>query len=363
MMYELPIPMKAYGKTCVIYDGWILIWLPIEAQYQGKAFEDSFVQFNDDNVGLPGLRDDLTLRSPFSLSSSPNISESFYGGTSKRNSSEEPNSPTSSHYQLPIKSQPSPQYYPTNATTIPTFDSSLIPQFNTPHVSVQIPQSQLVSPTTQPMQPLMPMTFTPNMPNMLTMPTMPQMTYDEPNSFLSPSDSPATDFLDAWFASYSGPDQSAPVAQSTQNSEEFLFDMDEASSWTPNFISPMVQQQQPQAAQEDIYSPTIERINTQLETYFLHPDQHELRRTLEQIQGAPWLIAHHKEPNDSTTKRSIYLTFISSKGDKAGGNSYRCLFDGCGKCFDRHDRAIGHIRMHFGHRPFRCNAQCGVADW
>jgi hypothetical protein len=362
-MHQQPIPMKAQGKTCVLCYGWLLIWLLVDAQYQGQAFEDSFVQFNDDNIVSPGLRDDPTLRSPFSLSSSPNTSESSYGGSSRRNSSEEPNSPASSDYQLPAKSQPSLQYYSTNATNIPTFDSSIIPQFNTPHVSVQIPQPQLVNPTTQPMQPLMPMTFTPNMPTMLTMPTMPLMTYDEPNSFLSPSDSPATDFLDAWFASYSVPDQSASVAQSAQNSEELFFDMDEASSWTPSFVSPMVPQQQPQAAQEDIYSPTIERINTQLETCFLRPEQRDLRRTLEQIQGAPWLIAHHKEPNDSTTKRSVYLTFLSNKGDKAGGNSYRCLFDGCGKCFDRQDRAIGHIRMHFGHRPFQCNAQCGFTDW
>jgi hypothetical protein len=232
-MHQLPIPMKGYGKACVLYDGWLLIWLLIDAQYQGQVFEDSFVEFNDDKIVLPVLRNHPTLRLPFSRSSSPNTSEPSCGGIIRRISSKEPSSPASSDYQFPSKSQlvcvPSPNYYTTNASNIPTFDSSPMPTSIPPHVSVQIPQPHPVNPMTQPMQPTMPMTFTPNM---LTMPTMPQMTYDEPNSFLSPSDSPATDFLDTWFASYSVPDQSTSVAQSAQNFEDLFFDMDGASSWT-----------------------------------------------------------------------------------------------------------------------------------
>ncbi|PVF92894.1 hypothetical protein CPB86DRAFT_145922 [Serendipita vermifera] len=163
----------------------------------------------------------------------------------------------------------------------------------------------------------------------------------------------------------------APIPLFTQSYEEMLSGLDEFTVWNANLVPTLAPQlsvqPQPQPQKELYGSPTQERVTTQLETSFQRPDQQHLRGMLESIQGAPWLVAQQKEPNDSTTKRSVYLAFLSTKGDgKASsgvnGNNYRCLFDGCNKSFDRQDCAIGHIRMHVGHLPFQCNAQCGVED-
>ncbi|KAG8817369.1 hypothetical protein FRC18_000570 [Serendipita sp. 400] len=43
-----------------------------------------------------------------------------------------------------------------------------------------------------------------------------------------------------------------------------------------------------------------------------------------------------------------------------GPQTYICLFNHCGKRLERKDRALGHVRMHLGYRPYVCNGQCGV---
>ncbi|PVF92891.1 hypothetical protein CPB86DRAFT_145987 [Serendipita vermifera] len=303
------------------------------------------------------------------LSSSPITSESSFGGTSRRNSSEEPTSPATPDYQLPSRSQsiftPSPNINNANSNTsdIQTLDSTFMP------AAMPVPVSVLPSPSQPTIQLMQPNTFMPfmssmsTMPPMINMPNMQTMTYNDPNALTSPLDSPPTDFIDTLFSSCPPLEHPVPVPHFTQNCEDMLFDLDEIAVWNATLVPTLA----PQSPEELYASPTQERVTAQLETYFRCPDQQRLRRTLESIQGASWLVAHQKEPNDSTTKRSVYLAFLSNKGDGkasngSNGNNYRCLFDGCNKSFDRQDRAIGHIRMHFEHRPFQCNTQCGVAD-
>ncbi|KAG8836650.1 hypothetical protein FRC20_006978, partial [Serendipita sp. 405] len=72
----------------------------------------------------------------------------------------------------------------------------------------------------------------------------------------------------------------------------------------------------------------------------------------DRVWSEAWRAADKMEPMDSNG-RSIYLKFLISEG-----GFYQCLL--CLKKLGRQDRAIGHIRGHFNHRPFRCDGTCGV---
>ncbi|KAG8755142.1 hypothetical protein FRC14_004316 [Serendipita sp. 396] len=50
----------------------------------------------------------------------------------------------------------------------------------------------------------------------------------------------------------------------------------------------------------------------------------------------------------------------NSRNQGKGPQVYTCLFNHCGKRLERKDRALGHVRMHFGYRPYVCNGGCGV---
>ncbi|KAG8756339.1 hypothetical protein FRC14_003160 [Serendipita sp. 396] len=50
----------------------------------------------------------------------------------------------------------------------------------------------------------------------------------------------------------------------------------------------------------------------------------------------------------------------SPQNQGKGPQTYTCLFGHCGKRLERKDRALGHVRMHFGYRPYVCNGECGV---
>ncbi|KAG8750130.1 hypothetical protein FRC14_000794 [Serendipita sp. 396] len=84
----------------------------------------------------------------------------------------------------------------------------------------------------------------------------------------------------------------------------------------------------------------------------LTSSNHLLASEYKRVWSETWRTADRMEPTDSNG-RSTYLKFLSSEG-----GFYQCLV--CPKKLDRQDRAIGHIRSHFNHRPFRCDGKCGV---
>lgn len=62
---------------------------------------------------------------------------------------------------------------------------------------------------------------------------------------------------------------------------------------------------------------------------------------------------------------SVFRLFLAD----AGNGRLRCLFVcernslEATKSLAREDRAIGHIRAHFNHRPFVCTGSCGKTPW
>jgi len=96
-----------------------------------------------------------------------------------------------------------------------------------------------------------------------------------------------------------------------------------------------------------------------LDMCFLNPAQKDLRHLLNHVLTSSWFQNNEREPEDGP-KRSILSPFLQ-RSEK--GNSYKCLFDFCPKSFDRQDRALGHVRMHLGHRPFQCVGRCGASEW
>ncbi|PVF98273.1 hypothetical protein CPB86DRAFT_674175, partial [Serendipita vermifera] len=95
---------------------------------------------------------------------------------------------------------------------------------------------------------------------------------------------------------------------------------------------------------------------------FRNPGQNRLRQRLDQCLGSQWLRDNEEEPTEKDPmaghkERSILLGFTSRSGRAA---AFSCMFDGCGRKFDRKDRAIIHIRFrHLGHKPFPCGGRCG----
>ncbi|KAG8831639.1 hypothetical protein FRC17_002831 [Serendipita sp. 399] len=74
-----------------------------------------------------------------------------------------------------------------------------------------------------------------------------------------------------------------------------------------------------------------------------------LKEVVQEVRDSIWCRTDNLEPTDSKG-RSIYLDFVMQDG-----GIYTCMF--CQKKIDRQDRATGHIRKHFNHRPFRCDAR------
>ncbi|CCA66967.1 hypothetical protein PIIN_00804 [Serendipita indica DSM 11827] len=75
------------------------------------------------------------------------------------------------------------------------------------------------------------------------------------------------------------------------------------------------------------------------------PDLIQLQK---HIQGQAWLHTNEPEPRDEAGN-SIFGNFLVHN---EATSEYICRFDRCPKVLDRRDRAIGHIRKHFQHRPF-----------
>lgn len=92
-----------------------------------------------------------------------------------------------------------------------------------------------------------------------------------------------------------------------------------------------------------------------LDNQFLGPHQEKLRVLLQHCLESAWLNDNALEPND-VPRRSILLGFLQQNAPMA---AFKCQFDGCAKEFERQDRALGHIRMHLSHRPYKCNSRCG----
>lgn len=73
------------------------------------------------------------------------------------------------------------------------------------------------------------------------------------------------------------------------------------------------------------------------------------------------VVAHILEQNQEPTIRDLER-FINN--DPHSG--YRlCCFRNCHRRFHhtRRQRAIAHIRRHFGYRPYACDGTCGVPSW
>jgi hypothetical protein len=63
------------------------------------------------------------------------------------------------------------------------------------------------------------------------------------------------------------------------------------------------------------------------------------------------------EKNEDVRKFLIERLFPQperGRGSRGGVRSYMCAFPGCGEDIPRRDRAINHVLIHFGARPYRC---------
>jgi hypothetical protein len=114
----------------------------------------------------------------------------------------------------------------------------------------------------------------------------------------------------------------------------------------------------------------------------------ELSRSGASLQRKPSSITLHTDPSTNLSvirfaiqasrwlQQQIVEPAIGSPGDTisqgrgvCGQSIYTLLFDkdyccfGCGDRQDKRIRAITHQRVHFGHRPFRCEGACGRKSW
>ncbi|KAG8756338.1 hypothetical protein FRC14_003159 [Serendipita sp. 396] len=65
------------------------------------------------------------------------------------------------------------------------------------------------------------------------------------------------------------------------------------------------------------------------------------------------------QPTNTTATNTKNVTG-SPRNQGKGPQTYTCLFNHCRKRLERKDRALGHVRMHLGYRPYICNGRCGV---
>jgi hypothetical protein len=93
--------------------------------------------------------------------------------------------------------------------------------------------------------------------------------------------------------------------------------------------------------------------------YFRGEHQRKQRKALESCLGSDWLAYNWPEP--FCGKHSIFRQFLSLPPSTK--EPMRCLFDNCPLMFDRVDRAVGHVRTHFKHRPYVCTGGCSSGKW
>ena len=89
-----------------------------------------------------------------------------------------------------------------------------------------------------------------------------------------------------------------------------------------------------------------------------------LLRVRSAIRASRWLQQQIVEPGIGSSEDNI------SQGRGICGESiYTLLFDRdyqcleCGNHQDKWTRAIAHQRVHFGHKPFQCEGDCGRKSW
>jgi hypothetical protein len=104
------------------------------------------------------------------------------------------------------------------------------------------------------------------------------------------------------------------------------------------------------------------------------------RGILNRIMKKAWYLNNDREPECGTSDddvtlglmgigtHSVFTAFLDehSKGQwkcAFGSAKYPCKRNMRKKTFDRVERAVDHIRSHFGHRPFVCNGGCGNQGW
>ncbi|CAG8710395.1 9745_t:CDS:2 [Acaulospora colombiana] len=86
------------------------------------------------------------------------------------------------------------------------------------------------------------------------------------------------------------------------------------------------------------------------------PNAERLFPLLSECLFSQWLQDDAPEPR-TKNNASILEAFLDSKDGR------QCPFDNCDKSFLRKDRAIGHIRQHLNHRPFKCQGKCKNLKW
>ncbi|KAG8755141.1 hypothetical protein FRC14_004315 [Serendipita sp. 396] len=123
------------------------------------------------------------------------------------------------------------------------------------------------------------------------------------------------------------------------------------------------------------------------------PDKNYLyQQHLLSFATADWVVRNGPEPRDGCGQ-SLLMGFLSvsdnhgrnsgkkgksqhqkgiiweSRRERENGlvqkkqSTYICQFRDCGKKLERKDRALSHVRMHLGYRPFVCSGACGVGGW
>lgn len=170
---------------------------------------------------------------------------------------------------------------------------------------------------------------------------------------------PTHDYIGWPHASLQTPVLFAPMPEAVHTSTSWEI----SEIHTPNYPRGLVMPGQLEypaslSAHTTITSPTSPRVAHLLETNFRNASQNSQYTLLYNCINSFWLHSNELEPKD-ISGHSILLGFATQE-HPAGG--YKCLFDGCGKSFDRQDRVLGHIRMHLGHSPYACDGGCRRAN-
>ena len=95
-----------------------------------------------------------------------------------------------------------------------------------------------------------------------------------------------------------------------------------------------------------------------LAQHFRDISQTKERDLLIQVLNSEWLAANEPEPQ--YMGKSILVGFLRRDPDLP----LTCSFDGCGRRFDRQDRAVAHVRrQHLRYKPCTCRGACGKSGW
>jgi len=86
------------------------------------------------------------------------------------------------------------------------------------------------------------------------------------------------------------------------------------------------------------------------------PAQHQ-----EPLRQSYCIVAYTLEQNQVPTTREFEQFILADPNS----GYLTCCFHNCHRHFHhtRRQRAIAHIRRHFGHRPYACDGVCGVTAW